>query len=42
MASENFTDKNVVFRKLKAKSENKVCVFAVDLEIVLYIWIWNL
>ncbi|KAK9275993.1 hypothetical protein L1049_023269 [Liquidambar formosana] len=25
MASENFTDKNVVFRKLKAKSENKMC-----------------
>ncbi|GMN30611.1 hypothetical protein TIFTF001_002877 [Ficus carica] len=25
MASENFTDKNVVFRKLKAKSENKIC-----------------
>ncbi|KAL9406071.1 hypothetical protein Peur_003043 [Populus x canadensis] len=25
MASENFTDKNVVFRKLKAKSDNKMC-----------------
>ncbi|KAJ8774439.1 hypothetical protein K2173_016885 [Erythroxylum novogranatense] len=25
MASENFTDKNAVFRKLKAKSENKMC-----------------
>ncbi|XP_019057259.1 PREDICTED: probable ADP-ribosylation factor GTPase-activating protein AGD9 [Tarenaya hassleriana] len=25
MASENLTDKNVVFRKLKAKSENKIC-----------------
>ncbi|CAH2046169.1 unnamed protein product [Thlaspi arvense] len=25
MATENHTDKNVVFRKLKAKSENKVC-----------------
>ncbi|KAF5735064.1 putative arf GTPase-activating protein [Tripterygium wilfordii] len=25
MASDNFTDKNVVFRKLKAKSENKMC-----------------
>ncbi|XP_057476264.1 probable ADP-ribosylation factor GTPase-activating protein AGD8 [Actinidia eriantha] len=24
-AAESFTDKNVVFRKLKAKSENKVC-----------------
>lgn len=25
MASENFTDKTAVFRKLKAKSENKMC-----------------
>uniref|UniRef100_A0A1J3H3T8 Putative ADP-ribosylation factor GTPase-activating protein AGD9 n=1 Tax=Noccaea caerulescens TaxID=107243 RepID=A0A1J3H3T8_NOCCA len=25
MATENLTDKNLVFRKLKAKSENKVC-----------------
>ncbi|KAL8196343.1 hypothetical protein R6Q57_025343 [Mikania cordata] len=25
MASETFTDKNAVFRKLKAKSENKMC-----------------
>ncbi|KAK7317779.1 hypothetical protein RJT34_02297 [Clitoria ternatea] len=25
MASEGFTDKNIVFRKLKAKSENKMC-----------------
>nr|DAD47492.1 TPA_asm: hypothetical protein HUJ06_017429 [Nelumbo nucifera] len=25
MAAENFTDKNAVFRKLKAKSENKMC-----------------
>ncbi|KAF8379075.1 hypothetical protein HHK36_028502 [Tetracentron sinense] len=25
MASESFTDKNAVFRKLKAKSENKMC-----------------
>ncbi|VVB08182.1 unnamed protein product [Arabis nemorensis] len=25
MATENLTDKNVVFRKLKSKSENKVC-----------------
>ncbi|TKY58531.1 ADP-ribosylation factor GTPase-activating protein AGD8 [Spatholobus suberectus] len=25
MASEGFTDKNTVFRKLKAKSENKMC-----------------
>ncbi|KAG8638016.1 probable ADP-ribosylation factor GTPase-activating protein AGD8 [Manihot esculenta] len=25
MASENFTDKNAVFRKLKAKSDNKMC-----------------
>ncbi|XP_020223299.1 ADP-ribosylation factor GTPase-activating protein glo3 isoform X3 [Cajanus cajan] len=25
MASEGFTDKNLVFRKLKAKSENKMC-----------------
>ncbi|GLT34733.1 hypothetical protein SLA2020_092320 [Shorea laevis] len=25
MASDNLTDKNVVFRKLKAKSENKMC-----------------
>ncbi|GMH29795.1 hypothetical protein Nepgr_031638 [Nepenthes gracilis] len=25
MASENYTDKNTVFRKLKAKSENKMC-----------------
>ncbi|GKV10692.1 hypothetical protein SLEP1_g22020 [Rubroshorea leprosula] len=25
MASDSFTDKNVVFRKLKAKSENKMC-----------------
>ncbi|KFK28474.1 hypothetical protein AALP_AA7G000900 [Arabis alpina] len=25
MASENLTDKNLVFRKLKSKSENKVC-----------------
>lgn len=25
MALENFTDKNAVFRKLKAKSENKMC-----------------
>ncbi|KAK4400454.1 putative ADP-ribosylation factor GTPase-activating protein AGD8 [Sesamum angolense] len=25
MALENFTDKNAVFRKLKAKSENKIC-----------------
>ncbi|CAK7356138.1 unnamed protein product [Dovyalis caffra] len=25
MASENFTDKNLVFKKLKAKSENKMC-----------------
>ncbi|KAG5228713.1 ADP-ribosylation factor GTPase-activating protein [Salix suchowensis] len=25
MASDNFTDKNVVFRKLKAKSDNKMC-----------------
>ncbi|XP_061336861.1 probable ADP-ribosylation factor GTPase-activating protein AGD8 [Gastrolobium bilobum] len=25
MASEAFTDKNIVFRKLKAKSENKMC-----------------
>ncbi|ESQ39823.1 hypothetical protein EUTSA_v10000903mg [Eutrema salsugineum] len=25
MATENHTDKNVVFRKLKAKSDNKVC-----------------
>ncbi|KAK6947421.1 Arf GTPase activating protein [Dillenia turbinata] len=25
MASENYTDKNAVFRKLKAKSENKMC-----------------
>lgn len=25
MASENFADKNAVFRKLKAKSENKMC-----------------
>ncbi|KAF5729707.1 putative arf GTPase-activating protein [Tripterygium wilfordii] len=25
MASDNFTDKNAVFRKLKAKSENKMC-----------------
>lgn len=27
MASDGFTDKNAVFRKLKAKSENKVCAF---------------
>ncbi|EFH38670.1 hypothetical protein ARALYDRAFT_920754 [Arabidopsis lyrata subsp. lyrata] len=27
MASDNPTDKNIVFRKLKAKSENKVCFF---------------
>ena len=27
MASENFTDKNAVFRKLKAKPENKVTGF---------------
>ena len=27
MASDAFSDKNAVFRKLKAKSENKVCVF---------------
>ncbi|KAK4489198.1 hypothetical protein RD792_004992 [Penstemon davidsonii] len=25
MASDNYTDKNAVFRKLKAKSENKMC-----------------
>ncbi|KAH1238871.1 ADP-ribosylation factor GTPase-activating protein AGD10 [Glycine max] len=25
MASDGFTDKNTVFRKLKAKSENKMC-----------------
>lgn len=25
MASDGFTDKNIVFRKLKAKSENKMC-----------------
>ncbi|CDP13029.1 unnamed protein product [Coffea canephora] len=25
MASENYTDKNTIFRKLKAKSENKMC-----------------
>ncbi|GAB2296552.1 GTPase-activating protein 8 [Dionaea muscipula] len=25
MASENYTDKNAVFRKLKAKAENKMC-----------------
>ncbi|KAK9190530.1 hypothetical protein WN943_019137 [Citrus x changshan-huyou] len=25
MASDNLTDKNLVFRKLKAKSENKMC-----------------
>ncbi|KAJ6426985.1 hypothetical protein OIU84_022561 [Salix udensis] len=25
MATDNFTDKNVVFRKLKAKSDNKMC-----------------
>ncbi|GAB4857834.1 GTPase-activating protein 8 [Ancistrocladus abbreviatus] len=25
MASENYTDKNAVFRKLRAKSENKMC-----------------
>uniref|UniRef100_A0A7C9D0N6 Arf-GAP domain-containing protein n=1 Tax=Opuntia streptacantha TaxID=393608 RepID=A0A7C9D0N6_OPUST len=25
MAFENYTDKNAVFRKLKAKSENKMC-----------------
>ncbi|XP_058085774.1 probable ADP-ribosylation factor GTPase-activating protein AGD8 [Magnolia sinica] len=25
MASESFTDKNAVFRKLKSKSENKIC-----------------
>lgn len=25
MASDSFSDKNVAFRKLKAKSENKVC-----------------
>ncbi|KAF9623618.1 hypothetical protein IFM89_003545 [Coptis chinensis] len=25
MASENFSDKNAIFRKLKAKSENKMC-----------------
>lgn len=25
MASENFTDKNAIFRKLRAKSENKMC-----------------
>ena len=27
MASEIFNDKNAVFKKLKAKSENKVCVY---------------
>ena len=27
MASDGFTDKNAVFRKLKAKSDNKVFAF---------------
>lgn len=33
MASEIFNDKNAVFKKLKAKSENKVCVY-------IYIFLW--
>lgn len=37
MASDNHTDKNAVFRKLRAKSDNKVCLVFNFLEIFSFI-----
>lgn len=40
MASENYTDKTAVFRKLRAKSDNKVCIFffIITFDFILSFW----